>query len=84
MNAVTPFRTGGVTSWRLKSSYLFWLMAQLLKERTRLRAVDPHYCKHPKLIPIWKYKHFPGKTFCKCLVCGREMVFEQSLFRPRP
>jgi hypothetical protein len=50
------------------------VMAQLPKERTRLRAVDPHYCKHPKLIPIWKYKRFPGKVFCKCLVCGREMV----------
>jgi hypothetical protein len=49
-------------------------MAQLPKERTRLRAVDPHYCKHPKLIPIWKYKRFPGKIFCKCLVCGREMI----------
>jgi len=50
------------------------VMAQLPKGRARLRAVDPHYCKHPKLIPIWKYKRFPGKTFCKCLVCGREMV----------
>jgi hypothetical protein len=49
-------------------------MAELPKERTRLRAVDPHYCKHPKLIPIWKYKRFPGKTFCKCLVCGCEMT----------
>jgi hypothetical protein len=28
------------------------------KGRARLRAVDPHYCKHPKLIPIWKYKRF--------------------------
>ena len=49
-------------------------MVELPKERTRLRAVDPHYCKHPKLIPIWKYKRFPDKTFCKCLICGREMV----------
>jgi hypothetical protein len=49
-------------------------MVELPKERTRLRAVDPHYCKHPKLIPIWKYKRFPDKTFCKCLVCGREMI----------
>jgi hypothetical protein len=49
-------------------------MAHLPKERTRLRAVDPHYCKHPKLIPIWKYKRFLDKVFCKCLICGREMV----------
>jgi hypothetical protein len=49
-------------------------MAQLPKGRARLRVVDPHYCKHPKLIPIWKYKRFPDKIFCKCLVCGREMV----------
>jgi hypothetical protein len=49
-------------------------MAELAKERPRLRAIDPHYCKHPKLIPIWKYKRFPDKRFCKCLVCGRELV----------
>jgi hypothetical protein len=49
-------------------------MAQLPKERTRLRAVDSYYCKHPKLVPIWKYKRFPGRVFCKCLVCGREMT----------
>ena len=53
-------------------------MAQLPKERTCLRAVDPHYCKHPKLIPIWKYKRFPDKTLCKCLVCGREMVIQSE------
>ena len=51
-------------------------MVELPKERTRLRAVDPHYCKHPKLIPIWKYKRSPDKTFCKCLVYGREMVVQ--------
>jgi hypothetical protein len=50
------------------------VMAHLPKGRTRLRAVDPHYCKHPKLIPIWKYKRFLEKVFCKCLVCGREIV----------
>ena len=49
-------------------------MVELPRERTRLSAVDPHYCKHPKLIPIWKYKRFPDKTLCKSLVCGREMV----------
>jgi hypothetical protein len=49
-------------------------MAHLRKGRARLRAVDPHYCKRPKLIPVWKYKRFPDKTFCKCLICGREMV----------
>jgi len=54
-------------------------MAQLPKERTRLRAVDPHCCKHPKLIPIWKDKRFPGKTFCKCLVCGREMTVDKRV-----
>jgi len=51
-------------------------MAQLPEERTRLRAVDPHYCKHPKLIPIWKCKRFPDRTLCKCLVCGYEMVIQ--------
>jgi len=63
-------------------------MVELPKERTRLRAVDPHYCKHPKLIPIWKYKRFPDKTFCKCLICGREMVtttcFIQDSDSPAP
>jgi hypothetical protein len=54
-------------------------MAQLPKERTRLRAVDPHYCRHPKLIQIWRYKRFPDKTFCKCLVCGREMVMQTGI-----
>jgi hypothetical protein len=54
-------------------------MAQLPKERTRLRAVDPHYCRHPKLIPIWKYKRFPDKTLCKCLVCGREMIMQTGI-----
>jgi hypothetical protein len=49
-------------------------MVELPKERPRLRAVDPHYCKHTKLIPIWRYKRFPDKRFCKCLVCGRELV----------
>jgi hypothetical protein len=49
-------------------------MAELPKERARLRAVDPHYCKHPKLIPIWMYKRFPDRRFSKCLVCGREMI----------
>ena len=49
-------------------------LAELPKERTRLRAVDPYRCKHPKLIPIWKYRRFPGKTYCTCLICGREMV----------
>ena len=54
-------------------------MVGLSKERTRLRAVDPHYCKHPKLIPIWKYKRFPDKTLCKCLVCGSEMVMQTGI-----
>jgi len=54
-------------------------MVELPKERTRLRAVDPHYCKHPKLIPIWKYKRFPDKTLCKCLVCAREMVMQTGI-----
>jgi hypothetical protein len=54
-------------------------MAQLPEERTRLRAVDPHYCKHPKLIPIWKYKRFPGKVFCICLICGRDMVMQTGV-----
>jgi hypothetical protein len=49
-------------------------MVELPKERRRLRSVDPHYCEHPKLVPIWKYKRFPDKVFCKCLICGREMV----------
>jgi hypothetical protein len=49
------------------------VMAELPKERTRLRAVDPHHCKHLKLIPIWKYKRFPEKTFFEpsfWCVCG--------------
>jgi hypothetical protein len=49
-------------------------MPQLPKERRRPRAVNPHYCNHPKLISIWKYKRFPDKAFSKCLVCGGEMV----------
>jgi hypothetical protein len=53
-------------------------MAQLPKERTRLRPVDPHYCKNPKLIPIWKYKRFPGKVF-ECLICGRDMVMQTGV-----
>jgi len=51
-------------------------MAQLPKARTRLRSVDPHRCKHPKLIPIWKYKRFSSKVFCKYLICGRKMVVQ--------
>ena len=51
-------------------------MAHLPKKRTRLRAVGPHCCEYPKLIPIWKYKRFPDKTFCKCLICDREMVVQ--------
>jgi hypothetical protein len=54
-------------------------MAELPNERIRLRAVDPHYCKHPKLIRIWKYRRFPSKTFCKCLVCGREMTIDKNV-----
>jgi hypothetical protein len=38
-------------------------MAQLPMGRARLRAIDPYYCQHPKLIPIWKYKRFPEKVF---------------------
>jgi hypothetical protein len=53
----------------------FWLLPL---ERTRLRAVDPHHCTHPKLIPMWKYRRFPGKLLCKCLLCGREMVAPES------
>jgi hypothetical protein len=48
-------------------------MAQLGKGRARLRAVDPPYCKHPKLIPIWKYKRFPTRHSANAS-CGREMV----------
>jgi hypothetical protein len=53
-------------------------MLELPKERTRLRAVDPHNCWHPKLIPIWKYKRFPSKVFCKCLVCCEMICFIQD------
>jgi hypothetical protein len=51
-----------------------WVMAEFPREQARHRAVDPHICEHSKLIAIWKYKRFPDKTLCKCLVCGREMV----------
>jgi hypothetical protein len=50
----TPTPSGGDEErLQLRSKVV---MAQLPKERTRLRGVDPHYCKHPKLISIWKYK----------------------------
>jgi len=45
----------------------------LPKERPLLRGVDPHQCKHPKLVPLLEYRGF-SQILYRCMVCGRTMT----------